>query len=75
MQYLDLSMAVIDTIALEQLMAACTQIKKLSLENCELNDKICEKIGENNNIEVINMALCQGLTMNGLSLITNQCHK
>ena len=40
-QYLDLSMATVSTEGLEQLFSTCYHLRKLSLENCEVNDTIC----------------------------------
>ena len=40
-QYLDLSMATITTEGLEELLANTHYLRKLSLENCEVNDAIC----------------------------------
>ncbi|XP_052102634.1 S-phase kinase-associated protein 2-like [Mytilus californianus] len=72
-QYLDLSMASITTPILQELLSVCTHLKKLSLEHCPLNDEICRYIAENKNLEVINMSMCQGITVNGLMPICNNC--
>lgn len=52
LQYLDLSLASIDKTSLTQLLSACRILKKLSLEQLELDNGICMEIGENSNLEV-----------------------
>ncbi|KAL3868250.1 hypothetical protein ACJMK2_041081 [Sinanodonta woodiana] len=74
-QYLDLSMAGITTNVLEEFFCICKDLRKLSLENCEVNDKICGYIGENKNLEALNLAMCQGITAAGLVPITTNCRK
>lgn len=61
LQYLDLSMAHIAPYGLLQLMSCCRHLKKLSLEHMYVNDAICVQIGENRNMEVLNMAMCEGV--------------
>ena len=70
-QYLDLSMATVDTSCLEHLLSQCQLLRKLSLENCPINDAICRFIGRNQNMEVLNLAMCQGLDENGLVPLCN----
>lgn len=41
-QYLDLSMAVVETKGLEQLLSTSHLLRKLSLEHVEVNDTICK---------------------------------
>ncbi|KAJ8306639.1 hypothetical protein KUTeg_017184 [Tegillarca granosa] len=41
-QYLDLSMSSIPIPLLEELFAVCKDLKKISLEHCELSDKVCQ---------------------------------
>ncbi|KAK3577927.1 hypothetical protein CHS0354_034565 [Potamilus streckersoni] len=74
-QYLDLSMASTTTSVLEEFFCICKDLRKLSLENCTVNDKICGYIGENKNLEVLNLAMCQGITAAGLVPITTNCRK
>ena len=74
-QYLDLSMAVISPHGLEELLASCQLLRKLSLENCQINDSICRHIGQNKNLEVLNLSMCDGLTENGLVPICNNLQR
>lgn len=64
--YLDLSMASIDTESLRELLSACRFLVKLSLEAVPINDSICRKIAANRSIEVLNLAMCEGLTTVGI---------
>ncbi|XP_064626085.1 S-phase kinase-associated protein 2-like [Lineus longissimus] len=73
LQYLDLSMAVIKPEGLEEIFARCTKLRKVSLENCQLTDITCQYIGQNRNIQVLNLSSCQNLTTEGLSEITSNC--
>uniref|UniRef100_A0A1E1XDG1 Putative s-phase kinase-associated protein 2 n=1 Tax=Amblyomma aureolatum TaxID=187763 RepID=A0A1E1XDG1_9ACAR len=72
-QYLDLSMASISRSALCQLFARCTQLKKLSLEQCTVDDKICRLIGANQDLETLNMCLTTGITPIGIAHICKGC--
>lgn len=61
LQYLDLSMAVIAPWDLAILLAKCKYLKKLSLEKCVLDGSCCVAIGENVNLEVLNLTMCEGM--------------
>ncbi|ESO92396.1 hypothetical protein LOTGIDRAFT_162707 [Lottia gigantea] len=74
-QYLDLSMAIVPPEILEQLFSLCHNIKKLSLENCKLTDSICRYIGQNSEIESLNLTMCQGITHHGMEPILNNCNQ
>ncbi|OWF38166.1 S-phase kinase-associated protein 2-like [Mizuhopecten yessoensis] len=74
-QYLDLSMASVPVSVLEELFSVCRDLKKVSLEHCQLSDEVCQHIGENKNLEVINLAMCQGITSAGLMPITTNCRR
>ena len=41
LQYLDLSMAIIEPTGLWELLSACRFLRKLSLENCTIDDNVC----------------------------------
>lgn len=72
LQYLDLSMASIDKASLTQLLAACRLLKKLSLEAVPVDANVCREIAQNKSLEVLNLAMCEGLTKTGVnSLITS----
>lgn len=72
-QYLDLSMASVSKAALCQLFARCTQLKKLSLEQCTLDDQICRLIGTNRDLEALNMCMTTGITPTGIAHICRGC--
>ncbi|XP_069128051.1 S-phase kinase-associated protein 2-like [Argopecten irradians] len=74
-QYLDLSMASVPVPVLEELFSVCRDLKKISLEHCQLSDEVCQHIGENKNLEVINLSMCQGITSAGLMPITTNCRR
>lgn len=73
LQYLDLSMASIDTESLTQLLHACGNLKKLSVEFVPLNMSVCHEIGLNMGLEVLNMAMCEGITKSALAYILQMC--
>ncbi|XP_043249572.1 S-phase kinase-associated protein 2 [Colletes gigas] len=61
LQYLDLSMAVISPDGLAMLLSMCKYLKKLSLEKCTVNRSCCKAIGENTDLEVLNLTMCEGM--------------
>ncbi|XP_055700219.1 S-phase kinase-associated protein 2 [Phlebotomus papatasi] len=72
LQYLDLSMSSITTSGLQQLLKTCRQLRKLSLEHLTLNDRVCEEIAQNTQLEVLNLTLCSGIRSRGLkNILTN----
>ena len=42
LQYLDLSMAGVPVDVLESLFGLCTDLRKISLENLEVSEKVCK---------------------------------
>jgi len=66
LQYLDLSMAAIEVSCLADLINECTQLKKLALENCDLNDSVCDAIGRNSKLEVLHLGMTMGHTSKGI---------
>lgn len=66
LQYLDLSMASITTNGLAELFARCRQLKKMSLEHVEINDAVCKELANNKQMEVLNLAMCRGITAYGV---------
>ncbi|XP_064477118.1 S-phase kinase-associated protein 2-like [Ornithodoros turicata] len=75
LQYLDLSMAVITVCTLKQVFAACTQLRKLSLEHCTVDDQVCQLLSNNKNLDSLNMSMCNGVTAVGVSDIARACHR
>lgn len=69
LQYLDFSMAFIETTDLLKFLQSCRILKKLSLEFVPVNDAICFEISENEKIETLNLAMCEGLTVAGVTVM------
>ncbi|XP_015521230.2 S-phase kinase-associated protein 2 isoform X1 [Neodiprion pinetum] len=61
LQYLDLSMSVISPDGLAALLSVCKFLKKLSLEKCTLNRLCCTAISKNQDLEVLNLTMCEGI--------------
>lgn len=59
-------MATINTDGLVELFARCKQLKKLSVEHLELNDAVCKELANNKQMEVLNLAMCRGITSYGV---------
>ncbi|XP_016978984.1 S-phase kinase-associated protein 2 [Drosophila rhopaloa] len=69
LQYLDLSMASISRSSLRTLLSHCRQLKKISLENTELDDSICTEIAKNKALEAVNLSMASGLTASSVRLM------
>ncbi|XP_025192919.1 S-phase kinase-associated protein 2 [Melanaphis sacchari] len=69
LQYLDLSSVFIHVKTLGSLLSQCSNLIKLSLENCSLDSLCCQYIGLNTNLKVLNLASTVGLTRNGIEYI------
>lgn len=69
LQYLDLSLASIDVESLAQLLGTCRLLKKLSLEQVPLNLAVCKEIAENRKLEVLNVSMCEGITVDCVSVM------
>ncbi|CAK9796887.1 S-phase kinase-associated protein 2 [Anthophora plagiata] len=61
LQYLDLSMAVISSDGLAMLLSKCKYLKKLSLEKCTVNRSCFKAITNNNDLEILNLTMCEGM--------------
>lgn len=69
LQYLDLSMASIDKYSLAQLLSKCRLLKKLSLEQLQIDDEVCTEVANNKNLEVLNLTMCEGFTKFGVKTL------
>lgn len=69
LQYLDLSLASIDKASLAQLLSTCRILRKLSLETVPIDISVCKQIAENKNLEVLNLAMCEGITTECASIM------
>lgn len=72
LQYLDLSMASIDETSLAQLLSTCRLLKKLSLEQLKIDVHVCKEVAENKDLEVLNLAMCEGLEIDGLKILMTE---
>lgn len=70
LQYLDLSMTALEPTYLAQLLATCTNLKKLSLEAVKIDNSVCREISKNQSLEVLNLAMVTGFTGIGVRYIT-----
>ncbi|KAG1650992.1 S-phase kinase-associated protein 2 [Nymphon striatum] len=75
LKYLDLSMAAISTEGLNQILSICGQLRKISLEKCDLDDTSCFFLSNNSHLHTLNMALCRGLSHQGMKQITTGCSR
>ncbi|KAK6640063.1 hypothetical protein RUM43_008340 [Polyplax serrata] len=75
LQYLDLSMASISPNGLATFLNFCKLLKKLSLENCHLNNNCCNAIAQNTDLEVLNLTMCVGLTTSGIDAVFSNCRR
>ena len=75
LQYLDLSMVMMDTECLEQLMKTCMSLKKLSLENCLVTDEVCKFLSQQNykTLTTLYMTSVTGLTASRMESIVSLC--
>lgn len=69
LQYLDLSLASIDTTSLAQLLKTCRLLKKLSLEHVPVDTNVCKEIAECRDLEVLNLAMCEGLNQESVIIL------
>ena len=69
LQFLDLSMCNIDTTSLKKLLATCRHLNKLSLEFVPVDTLVCREIAQNRGMEVLNLAMCDGLTKEGVAVM------
>ena len=69
LKYLDLSFSTIEETCLESLFQKCHNLKKVSLENCNLNDRILYYLSQNKTLDVLDMQMAVGITDQGLSYL------
>ncbi|XP_066922118.1 S-phase kinase-associated protein 2-like [Clytia hemisphaerica] len=75
LKQLDCSMSKFKDEALSTLILNCKQLENLSLESCKLNPTVLSGVGLNRNLRVLNLALCVGLNIGSLDMITRQCQQ
>ncbi|XP_018335639.1 S-phase kinase-associated protein 2 [Agrilus planipennis] len=73
--YLDLSMAHISTESLVMLFSRCYRLKKLSLEHVQVDDDVMLALSLNTDLEILNLAMVEGLQLDGLKYLLSSCQK
>ncbi|KAF5298188.1 hypothetical protein FQA39_LY02612 [Lamprigera yunnana] len=73
--YLDLSMAYISPTSLCTIFNKCCRLKKLSLENVYVNNSVLIGLSKSTNLEILNLAMTEGLEKQGLSYLFTNCLK
>lgn len=68
-------MAFVSPQCLTVLFGKCRRLKKLSLENVQVNDDALIAMSANKDIEVINFAMATGLMEDGLKYLLTNCRK
>ncbi|KAF2900448.1 hypothetical protein ILUMI_05743 [Ignelater luminosus] len=72
--YLDLSMVHISISSLISLFSKCQRLKKLSLEHVRVDENVLLALSRNRDLEILNLAMAEGITTDGMSyLLTNCC--
>lgn len=75
LQYLDLSLSSASTRMMGHLFTSCQNLKKLSLELCTIDDNVATLFGQNPNLQVLNLSMCEGLSTTGLAAILGGCRR
>jgi len=73
LQFLDLSMATLSPTCLSSLLATCRQLKKLALENCELDPPAVEAIAGNPDLQALHLGGTRGLSAPLVTRILQAC--
>ncbi len=65
----------IEAGCLEALISTCVSLKKLSLENCNVTDKVCHYLADQNSntLETLHLAMVTGLSVAGIVKIISSC--
>lgn len=56
-------------------MITCKNLKKLSLEHCVVDERACKALGQNEQLEVLNMSMCYGVDASAVRFIIEGCKK
>lgn len=73
--YLDLSMAMVSPESLTVLFSKCYRLKKISLEHVAIDDTVLIALSQNKDLEVLNLAMVEGLAEKGLTCLFNSSCK
>jgi len=69
LQYLDLSMSHIQPESLADLIGACRNLCKLSLERCDLDSSVLSAVSKNLNLVTLNLGMASGVNASGLAVL------
>ena len=69
------SLIFIYVLGLCELFVSCKSLKKLSLEHVTVDDKACQALSKNEQLEVLNMSMCYGVGLAGVKSILEGCKK
>lgn len=70
LQYLDLSNAVFSNVTdLELLLSRCRNLKKVSLEQVAVSDRVCHELCQNRELTTLNLCMATGLTQAGIGTL------
>ncbi|XP_017774518.1 PREDICTED: S-phase kinase-associated protein 2 isoform X2 [Nicrophorus vespilloides] len=73
--YLDLSLVHVSPESLTSLFTKCQRLKKLSLEHVQINTEVLQALAQNKELEVLNLAMVQGIEVDGLKVLLKNCKK
>lgn len=68
-------MATATTEGLAIILSKCNRLKKLSLESCAVDAKVCLQISNNSHLEVLNMSNVEGLNEEGICYLLQSCSR
>ena len=72
---LDLSMAQVSCPSLVQIFNKCYRLKKISLEHVTVNAQVMAALSKSTELEVINLAMAEGLEDQGIKALLGNCRK
>ena len=71
LQYLDLSMANVTLECLVDLIGACTNLIRLGLEQCTVNDAVMKAVSQNTRLKTLDLGMVVGLTAQGAAMLSH----
>ena len=72
-QFLDLTGVTTSPVNLTTIISRCRNLKRLSLEACELSDQTLLAIAENRQLEVLNLTMATNINAHGLRHVFSNC--
>lgn len=73
--YLDMSMTCISEKSLGRLFSKCYRLKKLSLEQVPISTEVLSALSQSHDLEVLNLAMCTGITLEGVKCLLTECQR